>query len=447
MSKGKIHFIAIGGAVMHQLALDMLRLGYAVSGSDDEIYDPALSNLRERGICPEKFGWFPEKINKDLDFIVLGMHARADNPELLSARELGIKIYSYPELVYSLSKNKKRIVIAGSHGKTTTTSMILHVLRKNNMDFDFLVGAKLDGFDRMVRLSEAPILVVEGDEYLSSAIDRVPKIHQYHPHISVLTGIAWDHINVFPTFENYTDQFRIYLKTFEDRGRLFYCKYDTNIVQILNEATPGIEAIPYEGLERQEGSLVRYRGSAHPVSVIGKHNLENMHAALLVCGELGISEDVFFDSIADFTGAQKRLQKLFDKGGKLVYLDFAHSPSKVKATCSAFADWYHDKPLLAVLELHTFSSVSSAFLPEYHHSLGSAMRAIIYLSPHTFAMKQMEMLTAEDVQKAFDHPGLKVITSPEKLREELELQEYKNYHVLMMSSGTFDKLDFSTINF
>lgn len=447
MSKGKIHFIAIGGAVMHQLALDMLRLGYAVSGSDDEIYDPALSNLRERGICPEKFGWFPEKINKDLDFIVLGMHARADNPELLSARELGIKIYSYPELVYSLSKNKKRIVIAGSHGKTTTTSMILHVLRKNNMDFDFLVGAKLDGFDRMVRLSEAPILVVEGDEYLSSAIDRVPKIHQYHPHISVLTGIAWDHINVFPTFENYTDQFRIYLKTFEDRGRLFYCKYDTNIVQILNEATPGIEAIPYEGLERQEGSLVRYRGSAHPVSVIGKHNLENMHAALLVCGELGISEDVFFDSIADFTGAQKRLQKLFDKGGKLVYLDFAHSPSKVKATCSAFADWYHDKPLLAVLELHTFSSVSSAFLPEYHHSLGSATRAIIYLSPHTFAMKQMEMLTAEDVQKAFDHPGLKVITSPEKLREELELQEYKNYHVLMMSSGTFDKLDFSTINF
>jgi len=447
MSKGKIHFIAIGGAVMHQLALDMLRLGYDVSGSDDEIYDPALSNLRESGICPEKFGWFPEKIIKDLDFIVLGMHARAENPELLKARELDIKIYSYPELVYSFSENKKRVVVAGSHGKTTTTSMILHVLKKNKVDFDFLVGAKLDGFDRMVKLTNAPILVVEGDEYLSSPIDRVPKIHKYHPHISVLTGIAWDHINVFPTFENYKEQFSIYLQTFEKNGILFYYKNDSNIVQILQNESLEIKAIPYEGLDREEGSLIRYHGKVYPISVIGKHNLENMHAALMVCRELGISEGLFFDSIADFTGAQKRLQKLFDKDGKLVYLDFAHAPSKVKATCSAFADWYDDKPLLAVLELHTFSSVSSAFLPEYYHSLESADRVIVYLSPHTFAMKQMSMLTSSDIQKAFDHPRLIVITNPAELKEELERQELKDYHVLMMSSGTFDKLDFSTINF
>ncbi len=447
MSKGKIHFIAIGGAVMHQLALDMLSMGYEVSGSDDEVYDPALSNLKEAGICPEIFGWFPEKIKKDLDFIVLGMHARAENPELLQAKELGVKIFSYPELVYSLSKNKKRIVIAGSHGKTTTTSMILHVLRKNKVDFDFLVGAKLDGFNRMVRLSDAPILVVEGDEYLSSPIDRVPKIHKYHPHISVLTGIAWDHINVFPTFENYKDQFRIYLKTFAENGKLFYYKNDSNINQIISNSEVGIETIPYEGIEREEGSRIRYNGTTYAVSVIGRHNLENMHAAMLVCGEVGISEEVFFNSISDFTGAQKRLQKLFDKNGKLVYLDFAHAPSKVKATCSAFAEWYQDKPLLAVLELHTFSSVSSVFLPEYCNTLESAENAIIYLSPHTFAMKQMELLSTAQVQKAFDHPRLKVITSPKLLKEELELQEFKGFHVLMMSSGTFDQLDFNTVDF
>lgn len=441
MKHKHIHLIAIGGAAMHNIALDLHAQGHQVSGSDDEIYEPSLTRLKEAEICPSTFGWYPDKITLDLDFIILGMHAKADNPELLKAQELGIKIYSYPEFIYEHSKEKTRIVVAGSHGKTTTTAMIMHVLAKLNIQFDYLVGAQLEGFNRMVKLSSAPLIIIEGDEYLSSSIDRVPKIHHYKPHIAAITGIAWDHINVFPTFDIYKDQFRIFGETIMPKGVIIYYQHDINLESIL-KPIQNIKKIPYQALSLTQNKKVSFDKNEYPISVIGNHNLQNMNAARLVCEQLNIDAQSFFRAIADFKGANKRLQKISDKNGRMVYLDFAHAPSKVKATTESFKDWFGDKDLLAVLELHTFSSLNKDFISQYHNTLDKAEQAVIYYNEHTLKMKNMPALEEAFLKKSFNHPNLQVFTNQNQLYEYLLSQ--KQYNILLMTSGNFNemRLDF-----
>ena len=438
--KLRVHFIAIGGAAMHNIALDLHAQGHLVTGSDDEIYEPSLSRLTKVGIAPKKFGWDEANITQDIDIVVLGMHAREDNPELVKARELGLTIMSYPAFVYERSKDKQRIVIAGSHGKTTTTAMILHVLKKLGVSFDYLVGAQLEGFDRMVKLTDAPLIIIEGDEYLSSPLDRVPKIHHYKPHISVTTGIAWDHINVFPTFEVYKEQFSIYFDMIESGGTLIYYTDDAVLNEIVLKAKDDIIKLPYTGLVKNDEMSVVFENEIYPVSIIGNHNLQNLNAARLVCLTLGINTRRFFKAIADFSGANKRLQKLNDSKDRLVFLDFAHAPSKVKATTTSVKEWYGNKKLLAVLELHTFSSLNRAFLPQYINSLAAADQAIVFYNKHTLEMKQMPDLDVSYIQECFGYPGLIVLTDKEELSNLLKGDDYKEYNILLMTSGNFDKM-------
>jgi UDP-N-acetylmuramate: L-alanyl-gamma-D-glutamyl-meso-diaminopimelate ligase len=433
-----IHIIAIGGAAMHNIALDLHAQGHHVTGSDDEIYEPSLGRLKKAGIAPDVLGWFPEKVTTNLDLVILGMHAKADNPELLKAQELGIKVYSYPEFVYHHSKDKKRVVIAGSHGKTTTTAMILHVLNKKGLDFDYLVGAQLDGFDRMVRLSDAPLIIIEGDEYLSSPIDRVPKIHHYKPDIAVITGIAWDHINVFPTFDNYKEQFAIFCQHIVDQnGHLFYYAHDGVLSDIV-ERVANLNADTYDALSIDADKNVIYGGQGYKINTIGHHNLQNMNAALNVCVALGITAHDFFVAIEDFKGANKRLQKITEKSGQMIYLDFAHAPSKVKATTTSFKDWFEEKPLLAVLELHTFSSLNKEFIVQYKGSLNAADQAIVFFNEHTLKMKNMPDLEEEFLTQAFGHPNFSVYTNEQALHH--YLTTIKDHHILLMTSGNFNKM-------
>ena len=445
MQLKNIHFIAIGGAAMHNLALDLAAAGLKVTGSDDEIYEPALSNLRNAGLLPDKTGWFPERITDNLDAVILGMHARSDNPELLRAVELGIRIFSYPEFVYLRSKDKKRVVIAGSHGKTTTTAMVMHVLQKSGIETDYLLGAKIDGFERMVKISVAPLIIIEGDEYLSSPIDRKPKIHHYKPHITVLTGIAWDHINVFPTFENYISQFEIYLATIEEGGVLIYNQEDHSIKQILSGVRKDIRLVTYIPLERQGKKSIIYNERIHDISVIGKHNLSNMSAALEVCAQLGISDENFFKYIADFKGASKRLQIINQSEHRTVFLDFAHAPSKVTATCTAVKEWYGEQKLLAVLELHTFSSLNKEFIPQYKDSLASADKAVVFFNAHTLEMKKMPELNETFLVNAFAHPDCIVLKNEQQLLEYLSSEKFYDYNILLMSSGNFNQMDLNKI--
>ncbi|MCZ2337368.1 MAG: Mur ligase domain-containing protein [Chitinophagales bacterium] len=437
MSTKKIHIIAIGGAAMHNIALDLHAQGHQITGSDDEIYEPSLGRLQRAGIAPESFGWYPEKITSDLDFVILGMHARIDNPEVLKAEELGIKVYSYPEFVYEQSQDKKRVVIAGSHGKTTTTAIIMHVLKKCGIRFDYLVGAQLDGFDRMVQLTDAPLIIIEGDEYLSSAPDRIPKIHHYYPHIAVITGIAWDHINVFPTFENYIEQFNIFCHTIKPGGTLIHYQHDDNLTTIVQQLKD-ILCVPYGALTTDHSRHVIFGHHQYPVSIIGQHNLQNLNAARLVCSELGVGTEQFFEAVRDFHGANKRLQKISDKDGRMVYLDFAHAPSKVQATTRSFKAWFIDRPLLAVLELHTFSSLNHEFITQYRDTLQAADHAIVFYNKHTLKMKNMPDLDPEFIQECFHHPDLKVVTDAEVLHTIIEHD--KESHILLMTSGNFNKM-------
>lgn len=433
----KIHIISIGGSAMHNIALDLVAQGNIVTGSDDEIYEPSLSRLKNAGVAPDKLGWYPEKITNELDFIILGMHARIDNPELLKAQEMGIKIYSYPEFVYQQSIHKQRVVIAGSHGKTTTTAMVMHVLRKSKRDFDYLVGAQLEGFDRMVKLTDAPLIIIEGDEYLSSPIDPKPKILHYKPHITVITGIAWDHINVFHTFEIYVDQFRLYCDTIDHKGTLIYFEADQNLKAI----APNVcvkKKLPYSALPINDNRQIQWYGQSYPIKTIGNHNLQNMNAARLICNELGIDDHTFLNSIADFSGANKRLQKIAEKDGRHVFLDFAHAPSKVMATTQSFKEWFNNKPLLAVLELHTFSSLNTDFLQQYRGSLNSADQAIVYYNTHTLKMKKMPPLDEDFVKVCFNHPSLQVFTDELSLHEYLKAQN--DWNLLLMTSGNFNKM-------
>ncbi|MDR2937558.1 MAG: Mur ligase domain-containing protein [Prevotellaceae bacterium] len=439
----KVHFIAIGGSAMHNLALALHEKGYTVSGSDDEIFDPAKSRLAAKGLLPEKIGWFPEKITADLDEVILGMHARADNPELLRAKELGLKIYSYPEYLYEQTKEKTRIVVGGSHGKTSTTAMIMHVLRHQNIDFDYMVGAQLDGFETMVRLSQsAKIAVFEGDEYLTSPIDPRPKFHLYRPHVGIITGIAWDHVNVFPTWEMYVEQFAIFTNLIENGGALIFCKSDKTCTSVAEIAKDSIEKIGYEAHPHTnvDGvcSLATPEGNV-PLKIFGEHNLENLNAALLACEQIGISRSDFYAAIKEFGGAARRLQLMASTGSASVFYDFAHSPSKLRATTEAVKKQFPNRKLYACMELHTFSSLSKDFLEQYHGAMHDADVAYVYFNPETVKHKQLAEISENEVAAAFGD-GVKVFTDNNVLVSELKKLPKQNANFLLMSSGNFGGL-------
>lgn len=438
----RIHFIAIGGSAMHNLALALHDSGHHVTGSDDEIYEPSRTRLEAEGLLPEQFGWYTDKIEPNIDAIILGMHARADNPELLKAKELGIRIYSYPEFVAAQSADKTRVVIAGSHGKTTTTSIILHALSSLGIAYDYLVGAQLNGFDRMVKLSDADLIILEGDEYLSSPIDRRPKMMHYDPNIAVITGIAWDHINVFPTFENYVDQFRQFVNKMEAGSTLFYYEKDVACQAIINENHHKCKARGYSQINIDADREIDIDGNKYSINLIGNHNLQNIKAAELVCGQLGLSKTDFYKSIESFTGAQKRLEVLRDgkDGVGNIYLDFAHAPSKVKATTQAIKDWYENTPLVAVFELHTYSSLNKEFIPQYQGALAGADKAVVFFSAHALKMKKMPDLDEAFIQESFGHKNLTVLTDRTKLEAFIRNQDSVNINLLLMTSGNFDKL-------
>ena len=446
-----IHFIAIGGAIMHQLALALHRQGYIVTGSDDEITDPAKSNLAEAGLMPEKFGWYPEKI-AGKEAVVLGMHAKADNPELLAAKSAGIPIYSFPQYVYEVSKNKKRVVVAGSHGKTTITSMIMHILKHQGVDFDYLVGARVAGFTQSVKLSDAPIIVLEGDEYPASAEEKRPKIFFYHPHISVLSGVAWDHINVFPTYEIYFNQFEQYLQGMNAGVKVFYNNEDAEVQRVIATSGQKITAVPYNTppFHYESGvPVMDTKDGPVTVSVFGRHNLLNMQAAIDVCMELGVSEHDCYKAIASFTGAARRLEKVKEEPGLLVYRDFAHAPSKLKATLNAVREAYPDHHLVACFELHTFSSLNAKFLDEYAHSMNGADNSIVFFSHHALELKGLPNLDKGLIKDHFDRKDLEVIDNKEALEarvKELIKTDGRPVFLLLMSSGTFDGIDWNSVS-
>jgi len=436
----RIHLIAIGGAAMHNLAIALHCNHHTVTGSDDEIYEPSRSRLDKKGLLPAKLGWNPENINSDIEAIILGMHAKPDNPELAKAQELGLKIYSYPEFIYEHAQEKNRHVIAGSHGKTTTTAMLLHAISKLAIDADYLVGAQLEGYDTMVRLSDAPNMIIEGDEYLSSPIDRRPKIFHYHPQVCIITGVAWDHVNVFPTFKEYLRQFELFLDTLAPGSTVIYYAADEHLTQLLSDR-PSLNVLNYKGYQTASGSngteVVAADGRTFPISIFGRHNLQNLQAAALMAAEMGIAEHDFLKAMQTFTGASKRLQLLAEGTDQLVYQDFAHAPSKVKATVQAVRERYPDHRLLAVVELHTYSSLNKDFLPEYHGALDLADQAIVFYQEHTLKMKRLPAISVEDVQVGFGNPELQVLTDKEELYKVVSKGFEENTVLLLMSSGTF----------
>lgn len=441
----KVHFIAIGGSVMHQLAIALRHKGYEVSGSDDEIFEPSKSNLATAGILPASLGWDPARIHPNLDAVILGMHARADNPELIRAQELQLKIYSFPEYIYQESKDKTRVAIGGSHGKTTITSMIMHVLQQCHQQFDYLVGAKLEGFSQSVNVTDAPLIVCEADEYPASVLEKRPKFHFLHPHIAVLSGIAWDHINVFPTFENYLEQFAIFLRTMEPGGKLIYNQTDETLRQLVAKEGSHLECIPYgvpehtiiNGLTR-----VRFGNASTDLMVFGEHNLLNIHAALLVCKALGIGDIDFLAAIATFKGAAKRMELVAKNEQTAFYRDFAHAPSKVKATIQALRKQYPHRKLIAVLELHTYSSLNAAFMSEYAGALDPADLAGVFYSAHALEIKRMPDLSPEIIREGFANKDLVILNNRAALEDFLSQQDFHNTNVLLMSSGDYEGLDF-----
>lgn len=433
---------------MHNIALALQENGHEVSGSDDEIYNPARDRLSASGLLPGQTGWFPERIHAGLDAVILGMHARADNPELLRALELNLPVFSYPSFLFEHAKEKTRVVVAGSHGKTTTTSMIMHFLREAGADFDYLVGALLEGFQTMTRLSKAPVMVLEGDEYFASAIDPVPKIYHYRPHLAVLTGVAWDHINVFPTFESYLGAFRHFLTTVEPGGTVWYDDSDPHLVRLAQEAPKAVSCIPYQPFPaRLSGDCFEVQIGTNwvPTPLIGRHNFANLQAAFQVCRKLGIPEEALVRAIPSFKGAAKRLQPLVDREGFTSYQDFAHAPSKVRATVQAVRERHPGRRLVACLELHTFSSLNPAFLPEYAHALDVADEAAVFFTPHTLEMKKLPPLDEEKVRQAFQRPDVSVFTHAEGLKTWVEERASENAVLLWMSSGTFGGLDLKAI--
>ena len=444
-----VHFIAIGGAAMHNLALALHNKGYKVTGSDDTIFEPSKTRLDTKGLLPETFGWYAEKITSDLNAIVLGMHAKADNPELLRAQELGLKIYSYPEFLYEQAKNKTRVVIGGSHGKTTITSMILHVMHFHDRDVDYMVGAQLEGFDVMVKLTEDnDFIVLEGDEYLSSPIDMRPKFHLYKPNIALLSGIAWDHINVFPTYENYVEQFSIFVDSIVTGGSINYNEEDAEVKRVVEASENQIRKLPYTTPEYniEDGeTLLETPEGPMPIEVFGAHNLNNLAGAKWICQHMGIDEDDFYEAISTFKGASKRLEKIAESNISIAYKDFAHSPSKVEATTKAVKEQYSKRTLVACLELHTYSSLNAEFLKEYKGALDAADVAVVFYSPHAVEIKKLEEVTREQIANAFERDDLIIYTNPEDFKNYLFSQDFENKSLLLMSSGNYGGLDFDEV--
>ena len=452
----RVHFIAIGGSAMHNLAIALCQKGIMVTGSDDEIFDPAKSRLEKYGLLPEEFGWYPERITPDLDAVVLGMHAREDNPELLRAQGLGVKIYSYPEYLYEQSKDKLRIVVGGSHGKTTTTAMILHVLRCCGIEADYMVGAQLKGFDVMVRLSDtAKVMVIEGDEYLTSPIDRRPKFHLYHPNVAIITGIEWDHINVFPTFDIYREQFSKFIDLIEPAGLsdstgvLIYCDEDAEVhrVAVENRRTD-IQKLPYVCPEHivvnGVSYLINQNNPKIPLQVFGHHNLLNLTAARLACRQVGVSDEQFDEAISTFEGASKRLELVKKNDTCAVYKDFAHAPSKLRATIHAMREQYPDRRLVACMELHTFSSLTAEFLQQYKGTMDEADVRYVYYSKHALQLKKLPDLHPEEVKAAFGG-SVEVFTDSVAMVAQVKAIQWSNANLLMMSSGNFDGIDFNQL--
>ncbi len=441
----KVHFISIGGSVMHQLAIALKRKGYIVTGTDDEIFEPAKTNLAAENLLPATIGWQPELITSNIDAIILGMHAKSDNPELEKAKVLGLKIYSFPEYIYQESMNKKRIVVGGSHGKTTTTSMIMHVLKKLHKDFDYLVGARLEGFDQSVNITNAPVIVCEGDEYPASAIERKSKFHFLFPHIAILTGIAWDHINVFPTFDFYLEQFIIFINKIEKDGLLIYNETDETLKKLVEEnRRSDIRYQPYAIPTHQinQGkTTIQIEGNEGAINVFGNHNLLNLTAAYYACKSIGIDAAEFVTAIADFTGAAKRLELMASNNETNVYRDFAHAPSKVKATIDAVKQQYPTRKLIGILELHTFSSLNENFMNEYNGALDKADVAVVFYSRHALELKRMPDLPKEKVIAGFNKAGLAVLNDKETLWQFMQEQNYSNANLVLMSSGNYDGLD------
>ena len=446
----KVHLIAIGGSAMHNMALALNEKGFIVSGSDDEINEPSKSRLLKFNLLPKEIGWFPEKITKDISAVILGMHARADNPELIKAKELGLKIYSYPEYIYESTKDKTRIVIGGSHGKTTITAMILHVMHYHHIETDFLVGAQLTGFETMVNLTKtSKYAVIEGDEYLASPIDRRPKFHLYKPNIAVLSGIAWDHINVFPTFENYIEQFKIFINLIEPNGNLIYCSNDKVLEEVCSSSSnTNISKWPYSIPNHEIINGLTYlidNDIKYPLQIFGNHNLMNLTAARLACNQIGINNQLFYEAIQSFTGAAKRLELVFKTGTFNFYKDFAHSPSKLKATTDAVKQQFPERKIIACMELHTFSSLTEDFLNEYKNSMNLADEAIVYYNPHTISHKKLKEISSEQVHTCFNRKDLIVFTKSEELTNYIKTKNFNNSVLLMMSSGNFDGVDFTML--
>ena len=434
---------------MHNLAIALHNKGEQVTGSDDEIFDPSRSRLAAKGLLPEQYGWFEDNISSDIDAVILGMHAKQDNIELLRAKALGLTIYSYPEFLYEQSKNKTRVVIGGSHGKTTITSMILHVMHYHDKEVDYMVGAQLEGFDTMVHLTkENDFIVLEGDEYLSSAIDRRPKFHLYKPNIALLSGIAWDHINVFPTFDNYVEQFRIFLSQITHGGAIVYNQEDIEVKQVVETAQNQIKKYPYQtprfSVENGD-TLLDTEDGPMPIEVFGKHNLNNLEGARWICQLMGVQQEDFYEAIATFKGASKRLEKIGQGPTSIAYKDFAHSPSKVRATTQALKSQYPERSLLACLELHTYSSLNPEFLSEYKGTLNGADKAVVFYSPNAVKIKKLDAVSSSQILKAFQREDLVVFTDPAAFQDYLFEQDFTDTSLLLMSSGNYGGLDFEKV--
>jgi UDP-N-acetylmuramate: L-alanyl-gamma-D-glutamyl-meso-diaminopimelate ligase len=434
----RIHLISIGGAVMHNLALALHTQGHTITGSDDEIFEPSLTRLHKEGLLPKMPGWQPENISKQLDLIILGMHARKDNPELQKAEELCIRVCSFPEYVFEQSLSKTRVVIAGSHGKTTTTAMVMHALRFHHYNFDYLVGSQLEGFEMMVSLSDAPLIIIEGDEYLTSPVDLKPKFHWYKPQIALITGIAWDHINVFPTFENYVDQFRIFINQLNPSDRLFIFEEDAELQKLSLNACCKVTTYGTPNYRSKDGLTVWLeKGKSYPLHIFGKHNLQNMSGANKICESLGMERWSFLEAMKSFQGTARRLEPIPTNSFLAAFRDFAHAPSKAAATVKAVKEQYPGKKLIAVFELHTYSSLQKKFLSLYKGSLDQADLAVIYCSPHVFELKKMPVLSHEEIIEGFGKK-LEVMTERSQLEDFIQSVKSPDNILLLMSSGNFD---------
>lgn len=444
----RIHFIAIGGSVMHNLAIALKDQGHTVTGSDDEIFEPSRSALEKNGILPKTEGWHPDAIDKSLDVVILGMHARKDNPELLKAQQLGLKIYSFPEYIYNHSVDKQRVIIAGSHGKTTITGIVVHVLNYFNRSFDYVIGARIKGVDNPVKLSDAPLIVIEGDEYLCSAIDPTPKFLRYQHHIGLISGVAWDHANVFPTEEEYLKQFDKFADQTPKSGILIFCDSDPMVSVVGNKQREDVISVPYKAHPHavENGQEYLTNGKERiPIKVFGNHNLQNINGAKELLKKIGINTEQFYKAIQTFEGAAGRLEKVKETSSTVVFKDYAHAPSKVRASVRAVKELYPNREVVACVELHTFSSLNKTYLPQYKDSLKGLTNAIVFFNPEKVKAKNLEPITETDIKNAFGNPSLKVFDKPDKLEEYLRSQNWANKNLLMMSSGNFAGFDIKNL--